>query len=298
MRYQPADDRYERMIYRRCGASGAAAAGGLARALAQFRRATPPHEIKRAICRTAFDHGITHFDLANNYGPPPGRAETAFGEILRTDFAGLPRRADHLDQGRLRHVARPLRRVGQPQVPDRLLRPVAEADGARLCRHLLFAPLRPRHAARGNHGRARSPSCARARALYVGISSYNSAATREAAAILKDLGTPCLIHQPSYNMLNRWVERDGLKETLAGARHRLDRLHAAGAGHADRRNTSTASRRAAAPPRARACAPRFLTDRAIAAHPRAERASPRRAARPWRRWRSPGSCATAASPPR
>ena len=79
-----------------------------------------PHETKRAICRAAFDAGITHFDLANNYGPPPGSAEAAFGEILRTDLAGLPRRADHLDQGRLSDVARPLRRVGQPQVPARL----------------------------------------------------------------------------------------------------------------------------------------------------------------------------------
>ena len=71
------------------------------------------------------------------------------------------------------------------------------------------------------------------RALYAGLSSYNSEKTREAAAILKDLGTPCVIHQPSYNMINRWVERDGLKDTLTGARHRLDRLHPARPGHAD-----------------------------------------------------------------
>ena len=75
------------------------------------------------------------------------------------------------------------------------------------------------------------------KALYAGISSYNSDRTREAAAILKDLGTPCVIHQPSYNMINRWVERDGLKATLAGARHRLDRLHPARPGDADRRST-------------------------------------------------------------
>ena len=92
------------------------------------------------------------------------------------------------------------------------------------------------------------------RALYAGLSSYNSEKTREAAAILKDLGTPCLIHQPSYNMINRWVERDGLKDDAAGARHRLDRLHAAGAGHADGASTSRASPRAAAPPRASRCA--------------------------------------------
>lgn len=214
MRYQPADDRYERMIYRRCGASGLQLPAVSLGLWHNFGGDTA-HEVKRAICRTAFDHGITHFDLANNYGPPPGSAETAFGEILRTDFAGY---RDELiistkagydmwpgpygQWGSRKYLIascdQSLKRMGLDYVdifyshrfdPDT---PLAETMGA--LDHIVRS----------------------GRALYAGISSYNSRRTREAVAILKDLGTPCLIHQPSYNMLNRWVERDGLKETLAG----------------------------------------------------------------------------------
>lgn len=213
MRYQPADDRYERMIYRRCGASGVQLPAVSLGLWHNFGGDTA-HEVKRAICRTAFDHGITHFDLANNYGPPPGSAETAFGEILRTDFAGY---RDELiistkagydmwpgpygQWGSRKYLIascdQSLKRLGLDYVdifyshrfdPDT---PLAETMGA--LDHIVRS----------------------GRALYAGISSYNSRRTREAVAILKDLGTPCLIHQPSYNMLNRWVERDGLKETLA-----------------------------------------------------------------------------------
>ena len=213
MTYIPADNRYDTMVYRRCGRSGLKLPAVSLGLWHNFGDDTP-HETKRAICRTAFDHGITHFDLANNYGPPPGSAEEAFGEILRTDFAGYRDELIISSKAGYLHVARALRRVGQPQVPDRVLRPVAEADGARLCRYLLFAPLRSRHAAGGDHGRARSASCARARRSMSGSRPTIRRRTREAAAILKDLGTPCLIHQPCYNMLNRWVERDGLKDTL------------------------------------------------------------------------------------
>ena len=165
------------------------------------------------MCRTAFDLGITHFDLANNYGPPPGSAETAFGEIMRTEFAGL---RDELiisskagydmwpgpygEWGSRKYLIascdQSLKRMGLDYVdifyshrfdPDT---PLEETCGA--LDHIVRS----------------------GRALYVGISSYNSQRTREAAAILKDLGTPCLIHQPSYSMLNRWVEDDGLVDTL------------------------------------------------------------------------------------
>ena len=88
MPWTPSDNRYETMQYRRCGHSGLllpALSLGLWHSFGE----TTPHETKRALCRTAFDHGITHFDLANNYGPPPGSAEEAFGEILKTDFRGL-----------------------------------------------------------------------------------------------------------------------------------------------------------------------------------------------------------------
>ena len=174
-----------------------------------------PHQTKRAMCRTAFDHGITHFDLANNYGPPPGSAEEAFGDILRTDFAGY---RDELiisskagydmwpgpygEWGSRKYLIascdQSLKRMGLDYVdifyshrfdPDT---PLEETMGA--LDHIVRS----------------------GRALYVGISSYNSKRTREAVAILNDLGTPCLIHQPSYNLLNRWVEHDGLLDTLDG----------------------------------------------------------------------------------
>ena len=161
----------------------------------------------------AFDHGITHFDLANNYGPPPGSAETAFGEILKTDFANY---RDELiisskagydmwpgpygEWGSRKYLIascdQSLKRMGLDYVdifyshrfdPDT---PLEETMGA--LDHIVRS----------------------GRALYVGISSYNSQRTKEAVAILNDLGTPCLIHQPSYNMLNRWVEEDGLLNTL------------------------------------------------------------------------------------
>ena len=104
---------------------------------------------------TAFDLGITHFDLANNYGPPPGSAEEFFGTVMQVGLQALPRRDDHFVQGRLGHVARPLWRWRQPQISAGQPRPEPEADEARLCRHLLFAPLRSQHAARGDDGCAR-----------------------------------------------------------------------------------------------------------------------------------------------
>jgi L-glyceraldehyde 3-phosphate reductase len=212
MTWVPAEDRYDRMVYRRCGASGLRLPA-ISLGLWHNFGGDTPHETKRAIVRAAFDHGITHFDLANNYGPPPGSAETAFGEILRTDLAGyrdelvISSKAGYLmwpgpygEWGSRKYLLascdQSLERLGLDYVdifyshrfdPDT---PLEETMGA------LDAIVRS------------------GRALYAGISSYNSERTREAAAILKDLGTPCLIHQPSYNMINRWVERDGLKDTL------------------------------------------------------------------------------------
>ncbi len=214
MAYIPDNRRYDGMVYNRCGRSGLklpAISLGLWHNFGE----DAPHERKRAIVRKAFDLGITHFDLANNYGPPPGSAETAFGEILRTDFA---RHRDELilstkagynmwpgpygEWGSRKYLLssldQSLKRMGVDYVdifyshrfdPDT---PLEETMGAL------------DHAVRSG------------KALYVGISSYNSQRTREAAAILKQLGTPCLIHQPSYSMLNRWVEDDGLLDTLEG----------------------------------------------------------------------------------
>ena len=213
MPWNPAENRHDRMTYRRCGRSGLMLPAISLGLWHNFGHDTP-HDTKRAIVRTAIDHGITHFDLANNYGPPPGSAEEAFGEILRTDLAG---HRDHLiisskagyrmwdgpygEWGSRKNLIascdQSLKRMGLDYVdifyshrfdPDT---PLAETMGA--LDHIVRS----------------------GRALYVGISSYNSDRTRAAAAILKDLGTPLVIHQPSYNLLNRWVEHDGLKDTLA-----------------------------------------------------------------------------------
>lgn len=212
MSYVPAEDRYERMTYRRCGASGLKLPAVSLGLWHNFGHDFP-HRTKQQIVRTAFDRGITHFDLANNYGPPPGSAEEAFGQILAQDFKGY---RDELiisskagydmwpgpygEWGSRKYLIascdQSLKRMGLDYVdifyshrfdPDT---PLEETMGA--LDHIVRS----------------------GRALYAGISSYNSERTREAVAILKELGTPCLIHQPAYNMLNRWVERDGLKETL------------------------------------------------------------------------------------
>lgn len=212
MAYQPSSERYTKMIYNRCGNSGLQLPAISLGLWHNFGDDTP-HTLKREICQTAFDHGITHFDLANNYGPPPGSAETAFGKILKTDFKGyrdeliISSKAGYLmwdgpygEFGSRKYLIsscdQSLQRMGLEYVdifyshrfdPDT---PLEETMGA------LDSIVRS------------------GKALYAGISSYNSKRTREAVAILKDLGTPCVIHQPSYNMINRWVERDGLKETL------------------------------------------------------------------------------------
>ena len=213
MTYTPAADRYSRMIYRRCGASGLKLPAISLGLWHNFGHDTP-HQVKRSICRTAFDHGITHFDLANNYGPPPGSAEEAFGDILKTDFAGyrdeliISSKAGYLmwngpygEWGSRKYLIascdQSLKRMGLDYV-----------DIFYSHRFDPETPLEETMMALDHIVRS-------GRALYVGISSYSSAKTREAAAILKDLGTPCVIHQPSYNILNRWVEKDRLRETLA-----------------------------------------------------------------------------------
>ncbi len=165
------------------------------------------------MCRRAFDLGITHFDLANNYGPPPGSAESLFGQILKDDFRGLRDELVISTKAGYGMWPGPYGEWGQPQVPDRQPRPEPHAHGARLRRHLLLAPLRPRHAAGGDHGRSRRGR-APGKALYVGISSYSSQRTHEAAEILRRLGTPAIIHQPSYSILNRWTEEDQLLDAL------------------------------------------------------------------------------------
>lgn len=205
-------DRYNDMIYRRCGNSGLklpAVSLGLWHNFGE----DVPHRTKRDICRKAFDLGITHFDLANNYGPPPGSAETAFGQILKTDFAVyrdeliISSKAGYNmwpgpygEWGSRKYLIascdQSLKRMGLDYV-----------DIFYSHRFDPYTPLEETMMALDHIVRS-------GRALYVGISSYNSKRTQEALAILKELGTPCLIHQPSYSMLNRWIENDGLLDVL------------------------------------------------------------------------------------
>ncbi len=172
-----------------------------------------PHDLKQSICRTAFDHGITHFDLANNYGPPGGSAEAAFGEILRTDFAGYRDELIISSKAGYKMWPGPYGEFGSRKYLisscDQSLKRLG-LDYVDIFYSHRFDPDTPLEETMG----ALDQIVRSGKALYAGISSYNSQRTREAAAILKDLGTPCLIHQPSYNMLNRWVETDGLKDAL------------------------------------------------------------------------------------
>ncbi|WP_172292177.1 L-glyceraldehyde 3-phosphate reductase [Pseudoruegeria sp. HB172150] len=213
MTYSPAEDRYERMIYRRCGQSGLQLPA-ISLGLWHNFGGDTAHDAKRAICRTAFDLGITHFDLANNYGPPPGSAETAFGDILRTDFAGYRDELIISSKAGYGMWPGPYGEWGSRKYLiascDQSLKRLG-VDYVDIFYSHRFDPETPLEETMG----ALDSIVRSGKALYAGISSYNSDRTREAVAILKDLGTPCLIHQPSYNMLNRWVERDGLKETLA-----------------------------------------------------------------------------------
>ena len=213
MPYAPDPRRYERMAYRRCGRSGLMLPAVSLGLWHNFGEDTP-HERKRAICRTAFDHGITHFDLANNYGPPAGSAEEAFGEILRTDFAGIRDQLVISSKAGYRMMEGPYGEWGSRKYLisscDASLRRLG-VDHVDIFYSHRFDPETPLEETMG----ALDQIVRSGKALYAGISSYNSRRTREAVAILKELGTPCLIHQPSYNILSRWVERDGLKETLA-----------------------------------------------------------------------------------
>ncbi|RZS83374.1 L-glyceraldehyde 3-phosphate reductase [Phyllobacterium myrsinacearum] len=212
MKWTADSKRYDTMKYNRCGKSGLKLPAISLGLWHNFGHDTP-HQTKQAICRQAFDLGITHFDLANNYGPPPGSAEEAFGEILRTDFQGY---RDELiisskagygmwpgpygEWGSRKYMIascdQSLKRLGLDYV-DIFYSHRFDPD----------TPLEETMMALDHIVRS-------GRAQYVGISSYNSHRTREAAAILEELGTPCLIHQPSYSMINRWIEDDGLVDTL------------------------------------------------------------------------------------
>jgi L-glyceraldehyde 3-phosphate reductase len=213
--YVAAEERYDRMVYRFCGRSGLALPALSLGLWHNFGDATPG-EMQRAILRTAFDLGITHFDLANNYGPPYGSAERNFGKILKKDFAAY---RDEL-------------LISTKAGWDMWLGPYGQGGGSR--KYLLasldqslgrmgldyvdifyshrFDPDSPLEETMG----ALATAVRQGKALYAGISSYSPGMTREAARIMRELQVPLLIHQPSYNMLNRWIEEE-LLDTLVEA---------------------------------------------------------------------------------
>lgn len=210
--YNPSEDRYDRMVYRRCGASGLKLPAVSLGLWHNFGHDFP-HQTKRDICQAAFDHGITHFDLANNYGPPAGSAEHAFGSILKEDLAPFRDELIISSKAGYHMWNGPYGEWGSRKYLiascDQSLKRMG-LDYVDIFYSHRFDPDTPLEETMG----ALDYIVRSGRALYAGISSYNTERTREAVAILKDLGTPCVIHQPSYNMLNRWVERDGLKDTL------------------------------------------------------------------------------------
>src|SRR5664280_1041733 len=211
MSYVPADNRYGAMTYNYCGKSGLKLPAISLGLWHNFGGAAPT-EAARAMCRRAFDLGITHFDLANNYGPPAGSAERNFGEILRTDFAGL---RDELvistkagywmwngpygEWGSRKYLTASL---------DQSLKRMG-LDYVDIFYSHRFDPNTPLEETMG----ALDQALRSGKALYAGISSYSAAQTKAAAAILRSMGTPLLITQPSYSMINRWIE-GGLLDVL------------------------------------------------------------------------------------
>ena len=212
MPYAPSPARYDSMRYNRCGRSGLKLPA-ISLGLWHNFGFDKPMDSMRAICRKAFDLGVTHFDLANNYGPPPGSAEIDFGDILRGDFRGLRDELVISTKAGYDMWPGPYGEWGSRKYLlaslDQSLERIG-LDYVDIFYSHRFDPETPLEETMG----ALDTAVRQGKALYVGISSYNSRRTKEAAAILKRLGAPCLIHQPSYSMVNRWVEVDGLLDTL------------------------------------------------------------------------------------
>lgn len=211
MTYHAAEDRYDSMDYRSTGRSGLKLPA-LSLGLWQNFGTDRPEETQRAILRRAFDRGVTHFDLANNYGPPYGRAEENFGRYLRDDFK--PYRDELVISTKAGWDMWP-GPYGQGGGSRKYVLASLDQSLARLGLDYVdifyshrFDPETPVEETM----MALDTAVRSGRALYAGISSYSADKTREAAAIARDLGTPLLIHQPSYSMLNRWIEGDLLDE--------------------------------------------------------------------------------------
>src|SRR5580700_10007782 len=212
MTYVAADDRYSKIPYRRCGRSGVQLPG-VSLGLWQNFGDGKPIEDQRAIVRRAFDLGITHFDLANNYGPPYGSAEINFGRVMREDLR--PYRDELIISTKAGYDMWP-GPYGEWGSRKYLLASLDQSlhrmglDYVDIFYSHRFDPDTPLEETLG----ALDTAVKSGRALYAGISSYSAERTAEAAGIMRRMGTPILIHQPSYSMLNRWIE-GGLLEVLA-----------------------------------------------------------------------------------
>ncbi|GAA2783462.1 L-glyceraldehyde 3-phosphate reductase [Streptomyces showdoensis] len=213
--YQAASNRYDSMEYRRTGRSGLklpAISLGLWHNFGDDRSLAS----QRAILRRAFDLGVTHFDLANNYGPPPGSAELNFGKLFAQDFA--PYRDELIVSTKAGYEMHPgpygewgSRKYLMSSLDASLKR--MGLDYVDIFYSHRFDPHTPLEETMG----ALASAVQQGKALYVGVSSYTSEQTAEAARILREMGVPALIHQPSYSMINRWTEDDGLLDTLEAA---------------------------------------------------------------------------------
>ncbi|MCX2185432.1 L-glyceraldehyde 3-phosphate reductase [Streptomyces sp. SKN60] len=213
--YRAAADRYDSMEYRRTGRSGLklpAISLGLWHNFGDDRTL----DSQRAILRRAFDLGVTHFDLANNYGPPPGSAELNFGKIFAQDFARY--RDELIVSTKAGYEMHPgpygewgSRKYLMSSLDASLKR--MGLDYVDIFYSHRFDPDTPLEETMG----ALASAVQQGKALYVGVSSYTSEQTAEAARLLKEMGVPALIHQPSYSMINRWTEEDGLLDTLEAA---------------------------------------------------------------------------------
>jgi L-glyceraldehyde 3-phosphate reductase len=218
MTYAPSAKRYNQMTYRRTGKSGLKLPAISLGLWHNFGHNALP-ETARQMCHAAFDLGITHFDLANNYGPPPGSAEEFFGEAMRTDFK--PYRDEMVISTKAGYLMWP-GPYGEWGSRKNLISSLDQSlkrmglDYVDIFYSHRFDPDTPLEETMG----ALDAVVRQGKALYVGISSYSSQRTAEAAEILRRLGTPALIHQPSYSILNRWTEEDEL----------LDRLETEGMG--------------------------------------------------------------------
>jgi L-glyceraldehyde 3-phosphate reductase len=209
MTYLPAADRYDAMPYRRCGRSGIKLPA-ISLGLWNNFGADRPLETSRAILRRAFDRGITHFDLANNYGPPYGSAERTFGLIMRDDLR--PYRDELIISSKAGYDMWP-GPYGDWGSRKYLLASLDQSLGRMGLDYVdifyshRFDPETPLEETMG----ALDAAVRQGKALYAGISSYSAERATQAAAIMRGLGTPLLIHQPSYSMLNRWIEVDLLE---------------------------------------------------------------------------------------